>query len=260
MKPYAKRATVILAILACIVLLAALVPRPHAPSPQPAPIMIMAQPYVIPSPPVGLLDRFMPRTRSWAWLWRLRYAVLGKSPTINLNSSIIDCSDTNLSAIATLLPERPDFGTPDGMQVWRLKRIEAQALQRRLKENPDPILASPRVTTGDKTRTCLYTGQGAVLINGVRQQVGLTVDLLPVLRKGTTDLTAIFCFSEAITNLSIASFDPFLSDVVLIKTNLDFAGRFQLTPEMPAIFVLSVPGAEKRLAVLLTSTVQKARK
>jgi hypothetical protein len=257
-KPNVKHVTVIV-ILSSTILLVAFVFRSSAPSPQPAPIVIMARPYAIQAPPVGLLDRIMPQSRSWGWLWRLRYAVLGKSPIINLDSSIIDCSDSNLPAIITFLPDEPDLATSDGTQIWRLKTTEIQALRRRLKERPGQTIASPRIATGDKAQCRLYTGPGSKLINGIQQQPGLTVELVPTLRKATNDLTAIFCLSELVTNLSISTTNSSYG-AVSIETNLDFAGRFQLTPEMPAIFVLPPPKTQKRLAVLVTSTVQKARK
>ena len=115
---------------------------------------------------------------------------------------------------------------------------------------------------GDKTECRLYCG-GAVPINGTQQQVGLNVHLLPHIRKDTIDLTAVFTFSEAVTNSAAMAADALHAGAISIQTNLDFAGRFQLPREMAGIFVL--PGApaspnQKHLGLLLTSNVLQPKK
>ena len=140
--------------------------------------------------------------------------------------------------------------------VWRLREAEVRGLRELFKETPDQIVASSRMATGDKVDTSLYCGNSA-LVNGTQQQVGLSARVLPSIRQETTDLTAVFCFSEAMTN------PPVAGGAVSIQTNFDFAGRFQLPKGMAGLLVLPpVPGStnHKRLGLFLTSNVSQPKK
>ena len=255
-KPHIKRRWLILSpiLLACIALVALLVPGHN--TPPPAPVIIMSRPYTIPAPHVGLLDRVMPVSPSWAWLWRIRYALFGRTKTINLNSTIIDFTGSASSALADVLPTNPDYVGSDGLRVWRLREAEVHGLRQLFKEEPDQIVTSSRMATGDKVDTSLYCGNSA-LVNGTQQQVGLSARVLPSIRQETTDLTAVFCFSEAMTN------PPVAGGAVSIQTNFEFAGRFQLPKGMAGLLVLPpVPGStnHKRLGLFLTSNVSQPKK
>ncbi len=218
-------------------------------APPPQPVMIMNKPYTIPTPGVGLLDRVMPQGASWGWLWKLRYAFFGKNQSIDIKSIVVDLNGLDPGTVGAL-PAKPDYTNGQGLQVWRVKEADLQALRQLLKERPDRILASPRVTTGNKTQCGVYCGS-PVPINGTQQTVGLRLDLLPAIRKRTVDLTAVFFFTEAITNQAITTDDS--GGPVSIRTNFDFAGRFQIPNEMDGIFVLTPPSGitnEKRMSIL----------
>jgi len=192
----------------------------------------------------------------------LRYAVFGKIKSINLDSTIIDFTGLDTSALAGLLLANPDFAGSDGLRVWRLSEADVRGLRQFFKEKPGQILYSVRDTTGDNTECGTYSGQTA-FINGTQQKFGLNVDLLASIRNGTTDLTAVFSFSEAITNSTGGAGDSPYHGAVTVQTNLDFAGRFQLPKEMAGVFVLSAAPAStnhKRIALLLTSSVLQSKK
>src|ERR1044071_1811000 len=251
-KPQLKWGRLFLALIiaACIIVVGIAMTHRQIP-PAPAPVIAMSKPYAMPATTLGLLDRAMPRGPSWAWLWKMRYAVFGKTRSIDLSSMIIVATDLDLSAV--VLPTRPDLASENGVQVWRIKEADLKTLRQHLKEKPEQILASPRVTTGDRSQCSVYCGN-SIVINGSAQQVGVSADLLPSIRKDTVDLTAVFCCSEPITNLAGA---------VSIRTNFDFGGRFQISRDVSGVFVLSAPtrsAEEKRIAVLLTSNVQRPKK
>jgi hypothetical protein len=261
--PHIKRRTLFLIaiLLACIALVGLVLSAHDIPAPA-KPVIILSQPYIIPAAKVGWLDRVMPRSRSWGWLWQFRYALFGRAKMINLNTTLIDFSGSDTSRLVDFLPAKPDFAGPDGLRVWRLREAGVRGLKKLLEEKPEQILASPRVTTGDKTECAMYCGS-SVPINGIQQRVGLNLHLLPYFRKETIDLTTVFTFSEAATNppVEVGNFlDP---GAVSVHTNFDFAGRFQLPKEMAGIFVLPVAPAstnQKHIGLLLTSNLLHPKK
>ncbi len=217
----------------------------------------MSRPYKIPAPKIGLLDRVMPQSKSWAWLWRVRYAFLGQTKAIEISTRFIDFSGVSAELLAT----KPDFAGADGLRVWRLKDADLKRLRQRLKEKSDYILDSGRITLGDKTICQMHSGSAA-LINGTQQPVGSFVEVLPFLSSGTIDLTAAFSFSEVVTNPTSTSEFP-STTAVSIHTNFDLAGRFQLSKEMNGMFVLpAAPPStnQKRVGLLFTSTVIQPKK
>ena len=203
----------------------------------------------------------MPSGRSWAWLWKIRYALFGQIKPVNVNTSIIDFTGSD-SSVTKILPANPDFIGADGLRVWRLREHEVRGLRELFKERPDQIVASSRMATGDKVECSLYCGN-SVLVNGTQQPIGLSARVFPSIRKGTTDLTAILSFSEAITNATISIGDGTAAGADTIQTNFDLGGRFQLPKETAGLFVLSAAPAstnQKRLGLLLTSDVPQSKK
>src|SRR5438874_8965410 len=83
-----------------------------------------------------------------------------------IDSTIIDLTASKPLPMVDLLPVKPDFLSPDGLRVWRLKQVELNGLRKRLNEaSDDHILASPRVTTGDGTKAQIFCGR-FIPING----------------------------------------------------------------------------------------------
>jgi hypothetical protein len=158
---------------------------------------------------------------------------------------------------AELVKSDAEFSGADGTRVWRLDGDDLGALRKLFKENPDSIVSSASATTSDKRECRMYCG-ASVPVNGTQQQVGLSLDFLPVIRKGTTDLTAMFSYSQAVTNQAADS-----GGLISVRTNFEFAGRFQLPKDKPAVFVLPPAPAstnQKRLALLVTAEVLRPKK
>jgi hypothetical protein len=247
-----QRLFLTLTIVACISIIGFLVGLPltqHQTPPPPAQVIVMRKPYLIPTPKVGLLDKVMPLGPSWGFLWKLRYALFGKTRIIDLNSEFIDVTGLELSVVVP--PGKPDVTMEDGLRIWRVNEADLKGLRQLLKQKPEQVLALPRITTGSECKCSIFCG-GSVATTG--QQVGVSADVLPFIKKEMVDLTAVFCCSEAITNLAGA---------VSIRTNFDFGGRFQLSQDVAGVFVLAAPGRsadEKRIALLLTSKLQRPNK
>lgn len=193
----------------------------------------------------------------------MRYGLLGRKKVINIDSTIINLRASNSLMVVDLLPGQPDFARSDGLRVWRLSESEVNSLRKRLKEaTDDHILASSRVTTGDGAEAQIFCGS-SIPINGKQQQVGFSVGLLPRIRKGITDLTAVAVFSEAETNQT-TFVSKILRPVPLpFKPILPSGGRFQLSRESAGIFVFHSSSGltnKKEIGLLLTSQVLQPKK
>jgi len=248
-KPKSARLVLTLSIIAGLIIVGLALTHDHTPLPA-APVILFKTPYTMPAQKVGLLDRVMPLGPSWRWLWNLRYTIFGKTRAIDLNILIVDVKGLDLSAIDSLA--KSDLATADGLRVSRIKEADFKKVQL-LINKPEQILSSPRATTGNQSQCSIYSGS-SIVIDGTTQQFGVSADLLPVIRKDTIDLTAILHCSEPTTNLAAA---------ISIRTNLDIAGRFQLSQDAPGVFILTAPpraADEKRLALLLTSKVLRPKK
>ena len=241
-----------------IIMIALLWPAHEAPLP---PVAIMNQPYTIPRPKVGFLDRVMPTSKAWAPLWRLRYALFGRKQNITIQNTIIDLTGSNQLAVIDFLPGRPDFVNLDGLRVWLLREVELNVLRKRLKEaGDDHVLDSSRVSLGDETEAQLHSGN-SISINGKLQQVGFSVDVLPRIHKRTTDLCRGCLLGSG--NESVSFECRWFPGSVSVQTNFALAGRFQLSRESDGIFVLhSAPGLtnQKDLGLILIPQVLQSKK
>src|SRR5262245_23144119 len=52
----------------------------------------------LPPPHVSMFARWIPATRSWAWLWRLKESILGRPRPVELDTDIIALSDVSESS------------------------------------------------------------------------------------------------------------------------------------------------------------------
>src|SRR5437868_6128525 len=109
MKAQTKRRGLALALLLAVTVAIGWIRSSPQEPPPPDPVVIMSQPFAIPVPKVGLLDRVMPRNASWAWLWRVRYGLLGLPRSISINSTIIDLTSATPSALTDLLRGEPEI-------------------------------------------------------------------------------------------------------------------------------------------------------
>ena len=261
LRPQLRRWAVLGLLLVASASLTALFLPPGNQTPA-APVILMTQPYRMPVAKVGLLDRIMPLGRSWAWLWQVRYALFGRVKTIDFDTTIIDFTGWDFSTLSNSLPATPDFAAANGLRLWRVKEADVRSLRGRFKANPDQLLSTSRVRTGDNIACEIFSGN-SIAINGTQQPVGLRMDLLAGIHKQGTDLTAVFCFSEPETNSLVTSEAVPGIAAVSIHTNLEFGARVQLSKELSSIFVLAPPPAapnQKQVGLLLTSNVLKPKR
>src|SRR6266850_864674 len=178
--------------LACVVL-ALILTRHDTP---PAPVIVFRQPGEINMPKGSLFDRWIPKTRGWAWTWRLQETVFGRRRTVNLDSEIFGLADSSASTTSGLHLGKPSFSDTKGLQIWLLGQGELKALRERFKQiSGVEFLSRPRITTAEDVHSSIFQGE-TILLNGSTNEVGLGATCFPRLRSDCMDLFAILTVSE----------------------------------------------------------------
>jgi len=221
-------------------------------------ITLLPADYTIPPQKVPLPDRWIPR--SWGWLWRLKEAVLGKAKVVSLNVAACEMDSVVLGMQAQADPDlggllsHPDFTSTNGLRIWLLPNQRIRELQKRF-----PGSAGSRssfragITTADKCQASLATT--GLNTDGLHTT---QVDVLPLFRSGTTELTFILRSLTPVpvpltsTNLAMASQSKVLPWPAS-QTNVLAAVRLQL-PSSTGFLLLDSrrSSAEIESAVLVT--------
>jgi hypothetical protein len=169
-----------------------------------------------------LFERYVPPTRSWAWLWKLRGFVVGTPRPINLNVTILSCSD-----LTTLPPGAPVYAGTNGLRVWFLPNPDLDALRNQLPQMPGTrIVTQPRITTSSGVECALQSGSlGARFLGHVHSE--------------KTDLYT-----------SLVDVEPGGQQGGL-STNIDLALRFQV-PTNKSVFLINRDARDHQTAVLIS--------
>ena len=246
-----------LIILSCLLIVVvvgfslALLPSPPAP---PASVIVMPLPYSIPRQRISLFDAWVPRNPSWAWLWRLKEQIQGRRKTFDLATTIIDFTSAGDSFLTNFPAAKPAFTNTNGLKIWLMGDPELTALRGGLKRVPGAdVLSAGRITTADGMEAQLFSGN-TISINGSPGNVGMAINLLPHVRRDSTDLTTIITFSETITNQPGATLDSSQTSTISIQTDFAVAARIQI-PKATGVFLLDTgSGApnHKRIGVILS--------
>ena len=217
----------------------------------------------IPAYPASLFERWVPM--SWAWLWRLHDRIRGPLATILIDARIIDCTGLSESVMAGVLPE-PALRETNGLRGWILDGPTLAALGRQLEQAGGQVLTSPRVQTAHGIQSTLSVGN-MVPVPGGLVQVGLVLELFPLIQPGGTDLMSILALTEAINNQvpSLASAqgtaEPPGTVRTSVVTNLAAAARWKL-PDGTGFFMLGtgVSNESRRIGAVVSVNVRRPRK
>lgn len=214
----------------------------------------------IPAQPVSFFDRHVPI--SWGWLWRLHDTIRGPLATILLDTEIFDCTEISESAMATLLLE-PALAETNGLGGWILDGPTLTDLKQQIKQMGGRVVNHPRVLTAHAIQSSMSVGN-TIPVSGTLVQVGLAMDLLPLVQPDGTDLMSALTVTEAITNRlnGVSEMRATAeSTVPTIVTNLHTAARWKL-PDGRGIFMLGPVASNdlRRIGVIVSATVQRPKK
>jgi len=210
---------------------------------RPAPFLVLHRPFSTPLSLRDRLDRRIPLTPSWAWVWRLEDKLLGRRKTVNIHADILMLPDpTRATLLSSQVLASPNFRDASGLQVWLLDGAELKALRDRFRQTPGiDFLGRPRITTADGVEASMYVG-GPISLNGSTTDVGLKLDCFARVHSKSTDLFVNVTVSEALTNLAVTAAAQRPAASVSIQTNLDIAARLQIPKGSGALLLNSTPG------------------
>jgi hypothetical protein len=190
------------------------------------PVMLFPPGYRISPQKVPIPDRWIPR--SWSWLWRVKERVLGRPKTITIGASVVEFTAPPQEVLSGFTLPEPTFTNLSGFSVWIADDALMAALRERLGISQNGrVAASPRITTADGMHASLSTGS-SVPINGAQTRVGVILDLLPRVRRDSTDLTAILTCTEAVANNPTAEGPAQSVGPISVRTNFAVAARIQI--------------------------------
>lgn len=210
----------------------------------------------IKSPPMPIPDRWIPM--KWGWLWRLRYAVLGKPAMIEVYSTIVRLTEPANPELSAALSSYQSLTESNGVRVWVLPETELRALRQHLEgiEGYEAI-ASPRIISGHTVQANMLLTT-TVAIGDAQLPVGVFFNCLTHARGKTVDLTAAVTHSEAVTKLPATAASEVLANATRIHTNLTVAAKMQIPPGFGA-FLMETNHADpagRRVGIFVNSKVK----
>jgi len=179
--------------------------------------------------------------RAEAWL-RLHFFPRQKS--ILLSARIVELQRPVLNDFS--LPA-PDYSSTNGLRVWICKDGEVQRMEQLFNSLPSvKTLAKPRIQTVGGNEGAMFVGQ-SVPVNGLNQEVGVGLKLLPRIQSDGIDLTSKIKF----TTLQSAG-------QLSIQTNVALRSRIHI-PKGYGVLLLNADTSatnHQSIGLLISSTVQ----
>lgn len=249
-----------LAGLALLLVVLAIVLASRSPVPI-APVIFLSKPYRMSAPSIFALQRWLPITPSWSWLWRLKDSVFGRPKPVDLEVSIFELADSPQSVRSRFSLAHPADAQTNGLQAWLVPDAELGQLRHQLREDKsNHFVNAARISTATGICAALFTGQ-TILLNGLTNNVGLGVEMLPRVRRDVIDLTASILFSQPVTNSLQQDETASSTAGISIRTNLDVGARFQIRDPGGLFLVNSSPdGAKAKCTAVLVSARLPGRK
>ena len=251
--------------IACLLVLSGLVLflvlRRSEPPPA-ASVVVMPLPYSIPRQKVSLFDRWVPRQSAWKWLWAVKDGIVGRPSQFDLRATIVDFAGAGEAFLTNHPLPAPAYTATNGFRIWLLSADQERALAGDLRQKQGPeILSMPSISTAAGRQASLMATT-RVMVRGSPTQVGLTIDLLPRVRRDVSDITTIIYLTEAITNRTSGKVGSPASQDVSIRTKFAVAARLQV-PKGSGVFLLDgEPAApdQERIGVLFAIQTSKSKR
>ena len=241
---------VVLSLLLCIGGIWSFMPN----SALPPEATILPSDHSIRSKELPLPDRWIPPT--WGWLWRLRYALLGKPATIEIKNEFVRLAPSSDPLLADALSGYDPLAATNGVRIWILPDGELSVLRRRLEGLEGyEVIASPRITSGHGAQANFAQ---TTTIGGAQVPFGVFFNCLTCARGKTTVLTAAMTHSEAVPNLTTTVAAAVSRNSTRIHTNLTLAAKMQIPPGN-GVFLLDTNHADplgRHVGIFISSKVQ----
>ena len=186
-------------------------------------VTVLPSDYSIPAPPLPVPDRWIPMKAGW--LWKLRYALLGKPAVVDIETKLIRFRDPGIPPLGQVLNGRAPLVSTNGVRAWMLPDKEVKALGVRLELEQECESQTGRMTTGPGVLITL-SGTTSPLVQGSQIVAGYTFTYAVRTRGDSIELSGKFVSSEVVTNALTRSPDP--KEIISLHTNLTLAARMQI--------------------------------
>lgn len=191
-------------------------------------------------------DRWIPTT--WGWLWRLRYALLGKPATIQIEGKLVRLASSSDPRLAGALSGHAPLTASNGVCAWILPDGELRELRCRL----ELLEGYGHGVQANLLQTTTVGGKGAPIL------VGVFFNCLPRARGKSSDLTVAICHSDVVADPPPPIGVVIAANAFPLHTNLALAAKMQIPPGN-GVFLLDTNHADprgKRVGVFISSKVQ----
>jgi hypothetical protein len=187
-------------------------------------VVLLPSDYSIQAPPLPVPDRWIPPT--WGWLWRLRYTLLGKPLTVDIDTELIEFGEPRQPPIQTALAGRALTASTNGVFAWILSEDELKALARSRELEPDGKRYRTRMTLGPGVLATMSMTTSPQ-IEGVSFTAANTITYAVRKRGDALELTGTFASTEIVPNLPAGS-QSSNGKTVSLNTNLTLAAKMQI--------------------------------
>lgn len=207
----------------------------------PPAVTILPPDYVIPSPAMPLPDRWIPM--NWGWLWKLRYALLGKPPVIDIETKLLRLGEISDSHLQGALAARVPHSMSNGVRAFVLPESALDNLGHELEAQEDCKVAQGSMTSGQGVLATLSMTTG-VEIDGAKVPVGDSITYAIVKRRGSIELTGSFHSWAAVTNAPSPT--ALQNEIVRLETNMTLAATI-CVPAGQAVLLYDTNRVDARL-------------
>lgn len=219
-------------------------------------VLILPLDYSIQSLPQPIPDRWIPM--SWGWLWRLRYALLGRVPVIDVTSDFIRLTDVSPLDVAKMIAPDVPHAEANGIHAWILPDSALRALSNRLKKSDDSnVVGRPRMTSAHNIQANLQVTT-TISIGNTQAPAGVFFNCLTLARGKSVELTAAITHSEPVAPSEITGAAAVLANTTRIHTNLNMSARLRMPPGFGA-FLLDAnrsDAAGRHIGIIVSSKMK----
>lgn len=198
---------------------------------QPPSVLVLPTDYAIPSPPLPFPDRWIPMKAGW--LWRMRYALLGKPTVFDIETKLIRFREPGTPLLRQLLNGRAPLVSTNGVRAWVLPDKEVKALGLRLALERESDSQTGWMTLGQGGLSTM-SGTTSPLVQGTQVEAGYTITYAVRKRGDSIELSGRFTSSEVVTNALARS--PYPKEIISLHTNLMLVANMQI-PRGQGVFL-----------------------
>jgi len=223
-------------------------------------MVILPSGYLIPPQRSPVPDRWIPA--KWGWLWRIRYALLGKPTIVQLRGEVAGFPSATVPQLTSLLKAHLPVVETNGVRAWILTERQMESIRLGMAALPGyEAAASPRITTAHNVHSQLANTYTTITA-GMSNTVGLLADFLTTDQRNGMELTAVLNHTDKVkappTRASTGTTDV---STFAIRTNLSLAARFRLPPGYGVLVVQSNPASSNQRmgTILLFASQRKAK-